>query len=205
MKIAIEPVFTFKSGVVSHKLTCKTEFGGRGGSKVIFDNMIYAKEPLDLKKFKKLMAENGIEGLGDLFRDEDCIKEDSEVFTKMNNFLADYSNSINDEQNKQPFSWDVEFVKLARKTEHGGVYVFYVVVEKGSKAGKIPYISYADDYKEYDQIIDFVDGKMVSIYGQELAKRIISTRVEDLIRGKEDFNEIVKILTADANKNNSRY
>lgn len=205
MKITIEPVFTFKSGVISHRLTCKTEFGGRGGSKVIFDNIIYAKEPLDLKKFKKFMAENGIEGLDDLFCDGDCIKEDSEVFTKMNNFLVKYSNPIHDEQDKQPFSWDMEFVKLVKKTEKGGLYAFYVVVEKGSKAGKIPYFCYADDYKQYDQIIDFVDGKMVSIYGQELARRIISSRVDDLIKGKDDFNEIVKILTEDSKKNNSRY
>ena len=79
------------------------------------------------------------------------------------------------------------------------------MVEKGSKAGKIPYFCYADDYKQYDQIIDFVDGKMVSIYGQELARRIISSRVDDLIKGKDDFNEIVKILTDDSKKNNSKY
>ena len=123
----------------------------------------------------------------------------------MNNFLVDFSNTLNDEQSKQPFSWDVEFIKQLRKTEQGGVYAFYVVLEKGVKAGKIPYFCYADDKNEYNQIIDFVDGKMVSIYGQELAKRIISSRVGELVRGKDDFNEIVKILTEDSKKNNSRY
>ena len=205
MKITIEPTFTYKSGITCNRLTCKTEFGGRGGSKVIFDNNIYAKEPLNLRKFKKLMAENGIEDLDGLFCDGDCIKEDSEVFTKMNNFLVDFSNTLNDEQSKQPFSWDVEFIKQLRKTAKGGVYAFYVVLEKGVKAGKIPYFCYADDKNEYNQIIDFVDGKMVSIYGKELAKRIISSRVGELVRGKDDFNEIVKILTEDSKKNNSRY
>ena len=151
------------------------------------------------------MAENGIEGLDGLFCDGDCIREDSEVFTKMNNFLAKYSNAINDEQSTQPFSWNVEFIKKLKKTEKGGVYAFYVVVEKGVQAGKIPYFCFAEDKNDYNQIIDFVDGKMVRIYGEELAKRITSSKVDDLIKGKADFNEIVKILTEDSKKNNSRY
>lgn len=36
---------------------------------------------------------------------------------------------------------------------------------------------------------------MVSIYGQELAKRIIESRVKNLIKGKDKFDEIVNILT----------
>ena len=43
--------------------------------------------------------------------------------------------------------------------------------------------------------MDFIDGKMVSIYGQELAKRIIESRVKNLIKGKDKFDEIVNILT----------
>ena len=46
---------------------------------------------------------------------------------------------------------------------------------------------------------------MVSLYGESLAKKIISTRVEDLIGKKDDFNAIVKILTEDSKKNNAQY
>ena len=205
MKITVDHLFTFKSGITCNRLTCKTEFGGRGGSKVIFDHNIYAREPLDTRKFKKLMAENGFEGLEGLFCDGDCIREDSEAFTKMNNFLVDFSNKLDDEQNTHPFAWDIEFIKQLKKTENGGIYAFYVVLEKGTLAAKIPYYCYADDFKEYDQIIDFVNGKMVSLYGESLAKKIISTRVEDLIGKKDDFNAIVKILTEDSKKNNAQY
>ena len=57
MKITIEPTFTYKSGITCNRLTCKTEFGGRGGSKVIFDNNIYAKEPLLLIKLFLALVE----------------------------------------------------------------------------------------------------------------------------------------------------
>lgn len=73
--------------------------------------------------------------------------EDIAAFTKMNNFLVDFSNKLDDEQNTHPFAWDIEFIKQLKKTENGGIYAFYVVLEKGTLAAKIPYYCYADDFK----------------------------------------------------------
>lgn len=207
MKTTLTKVHDYKSGMSRYTLSFTANLFGK--NIVLSKGDIYSRDSsLNARKLKKLILEQGFKNIDDLFcnPDRSQTKQDSVDFAAIQNWIVRQSEPLHDEQEKTPLTWYTEFKETHRKTEHGALYVFFLVIESGCFMSRIPWISYGEDANDYDKIIDFADGKIVHIYGKELAKRCLEAHIRPLMRGaeNEDFEKLHNRLVTEASKYMSR-